>query len=143
MKAITIWQPWAQLIVFGEKKIETRSWQTKVRGTIAIHAAKKDCFSLMKSLPLKEQEYFEEAQVYNYYDGEMCVPLGAIIGTVDLVDCLSIEELMLTTYAIKKEIIFGDWAEGRFGWVLENPIQFDTPIPVNGHQGFWNWKESE
>ena len=42
MKAITIWQPWASLIACGAKKYETRSWPTKYRGPIAIHAAAKD-----------------------------------------------------------------------------------------------------
>ncbi len=41
MKAITLWQPWASLIAIGAKKIETRSWATKYRGPLAIHAAIK------------------------------------------------------------------------------------------------------
>ena len=41
MKAITIWQPWAQLVAVGAKNYETRSWSTRYRGAIAIHAAKK------------------------------------------------------------------------------------------------------
>ena len=41
MKAITLWQPWASLIACGAKKYETRSWATRYRGPIAIHAAKK------------------------------------------------------------------------------------------------------
>jgi activating signal cointegrator 1 len=41
MKAITIIQPWATLIALGEKKFETRSWATKHRGPLAIHAGKK------------------------------------------------------------------------------------------------------
>jgi hypothetical protein len=41
MKAITIIQPWATLIALGEKKFETRSWTTKYRGPLAIHAGMK------------------------------------------------------------------------------------------------------
>jgi hypothetical protein len=41
MKAITIIQPWATLLAIGEKKFETRSWGTKYRGELAIHASKK------------------------------------------------------------------------------------------------------
>lgn len=41
MKAITIWQPWAEFIAAGVKHNETRSWATKYRGPIAIHAAVK------------------------------------------------------------------------------------------------------
>ena len=39
MKAITIKQPWASLIVHGIKDIENRSWSTKFRGRVLIHAA--------------------------------------------------------------------------------------------------------
>lgn len=41
MKAISLWQPWASLVAVGAKKIETRSWATKYRGSLAIHATKK------------------------------------------------------------------------------------------------------
>ena len=41
MKAITIHQPWVQLLILGEKVHETRSWKTAHRGPIAIHAARK------------------------------------------------------------------------------------------------------
>src|SRR6267154_1758716 len=41
MKALTLWQPWASMIAFGEKRIETRCWSTKHRGLLAIHAAAK------------------------------------------------------------------------------------------------------
>jgi hypothetical protein len=41
MKVISIIQPWATLIAIGEKKFETRSWSTKYRGELAIHASKK------------------------------------------------------------------------------------------------------
>ncbi len=40
MKAISIHQPWASLIAFGEKRFETRSWHPQYRGRILIHASK-------------------------------------------------------------------------------------------------------
>ena len=40
MKAITIKQPWASLIVAGIKDIENRTWKTSFRGRVLIHAAK-------------------------------------------------------------------------------------------------------
>ena len=41
MRALTIRQPWASLIAAGVKTIETRSWSTKYRGPLAIHAGKQ------------------------------------------------------------------------------------------------------
>ena len=40
MKALTIKEPWATLIIEGYKEYEFRSWQTKYRGKIYIHATK-------------------------------------------------------------------------------------------------------
>ena len=41
MKVISIIQPWATLIMLGEKKFETRSWERDYRGELGIHASKK------------------------------------------------------------------------------------------------------
>lgn len=41
MKTISIIQPWATLIMLGEKKYETRSWQREHRGELLIHSSKK------------------------------------------------------------------------------------------------------
>jgi activating signal cointegrator 1 len=41
MKVITVIQPWATLLALGVKKFETRSWATKHRGELAVHAGKK------------------------------------------------------------------------------------------------------
>ena len=39
MKVLSIKEPWASLIMNGTKRIETRSWKTKYRGEIYIHAS--------------------------------------------------------------------------------------------------------
>lgn len=41
MKAITIKQPWASLIVVGIKDVENRTWKTNFRGRVLIHASAK------------------------------------------------------------------------------------------------------
>lgn len=41
MKALSIKQPWAELILQGKKTIEIRSWNTKYRGYFLIHTSKK------------------------------------------------------------------------------------------------------
>ena len=49
MKALSIRQPWAWLIVNGHKDIENRSWPTRFRGPVLIHAAKGMTMSSTKS----------------------------------------------------------------------------------------------
>ena len=85
MKAITIWQPYAQAIALGLKKFETRSWATKYRGKLAIHASLKPLSKECKLL----------AEKYNIKD---CA-LGEVIVVADLVDCvLMTEEFIQTIY---------------------------------------------
>ncbi len=145
MKAITLWQPWAQLIVMGAKKIETRGWCTTYRGEIMIHAAKKpvlDCFKLMtEDAAMQMQIAMTERRmmrtdILGYY------PTGVIVGKARLADCVKITE----KYAIElekcnpQEYAFGDFTPGRFAWVLEDVEQFQQPIPASGKQGLWNWE---
>jgi hypothetical protein len=40
VKALSIRQPWAWLIVTGYKDIENRSWRTNYRGPLLIHAGR-------------------------------------------------------------------------------------------------------
>jgi hypothetical protein len=41
MKALSIRQPWAWLIITGHKDVENRSWTTTYRGPLLIHAARR------------------------------------------------------------------------------------------------------
>jgi len=124
MKTISLWQPYAQLIIEGIKKVETRSWPTKVNGRIAIHAAKR-----------------KPDEVFSVLLGKQ-IPLGAIIGTVDLINCVPIENLYGSLYDTPQERLYGDWRKGRYGWLLSNVNAFNNPVNINGHQGFWNWDEN-
>src|SRR6266496_247116 len=47
MKAISLWQPWATLMALNFKKVETRIWETKYRGPLAIHAAQRVPFTFL------------------------------------------------------------------------------------------------
>lgn len=128
MRAITLWQPYATLLVAGIKIHETRSWSTNYRGELLIHAAKRpikwaelDIESLEKIHPrIKDIEY----------------PLGAIVGKVEIVDCRPIG-----VWDLIEEVdeILGDWTEGRFAWECANPQPLLIP-DVKGKQGFWQYE---
>ena len=62
---------------------------------------------------------------------------GAVLGTVELVDCVPVEALI--GKLSERERVLGDYTPGRFAWVLKNPVIFDRPIPARGFQGWWNW----
>lgn len=135
MRALTIWQPWAQLAIIGAKRVETRGHRTSVRGRIWIHAAKSDHSGILLHIPAKELAYFQDAGVTSIPEP----PLGVIIGSAVLADCVPIEQLYGSRYDTKRERAFGDWSPGRYGWVIKDPLQFSRPLPAKGAQGFWKW----
>lgn len=124
MKAISLWQPWASAVVLGIKTIETRGWSTNYRGRLAIHAAK---------LWKPEQQLFAATE---HALGRLPkrIPLGCIVGYVDLVDCRPTE----LEEASALERILGNFAPGRYAWILAFPVQLDEPVPFRGKQGFFS-----
>ncbi len=147
MKAITILQPWASLIACGAKKIETRSWATKYRGPIAIHAGKAWTM-YMREFTYRDPFHSalwpnmtKEELMLNGYGRTRLLPLGSVIAIADLVDCeeMTIDKIVLwrDVYG-KNEISFGDFIPGRYAWILAN-VQRIEPIPARGMQRIWNW----
>ena len=136
MKAISIWQPWASLI--GIKMIETRSWPTSYRGELLVCAAKRN--------DQKQAAYLAQKEIQSVLwplsplgcsrPVEMRdLPFGKAIAVVDLVDCLPVAEI--SDSVIRRELPFGDFTEGRFGWIFENVRKIE-PFPVLGRQGLFN-----
>ena len=125
MKAITIKQPWASLIAAGLKDIENRTWKTNFRGRVLIHAAKvsvKDGWSALNGMQIKKVSKHK----YKLYGDNEDLPKGAIIGSVEIVDCVQNHP--------------SPWAEkGVWNWVLANPILFPEPIPAKGKLSFWEY----
>ena len=132
-KALTLTQPWATLVVLGEKLWETRSWRTKYRGPLAIHAA--------KSFPRSAKRMAETNAYYVTTLGKYPIrwmPLGAIIGTVELVEIERVEGVIDAGRISVKEYAFGDYSPGRWAWQLANPVILDEPRPWRGALGLWS-----
>lgn len=137
MRAISIWQPYTSLAVKGKKRVETRSWPTKIRGWVALHAAKRSAAAEILLLTEDERACFLHAIEPERLES---LPAGAMLGQVYIAGCKPIEELYGSVYDTPQERVFGDWSPGRFGWILERPQAFSVPIPARGRQGFWNWQ---
>ncbi len=120
MKAITIKQPWATLIALGEKKFETRSWQTKYRGPLAIHAGK----SVDKEAC--EDSWIKGLLAEHGITSWKQLPTGVVLATTELVDChkigLRVGYVVATTGPDIHgyEFVLGDYTEGRYAWELTN-----------------------
>lgn len=150
MKAITIHQPYATLISIGAKKYETRHWPTNYRGKIAIHAGKNTdgLYELAKEVRIRNKglpitPYAEACIVALKESGKYPspftlaqLPLGCVVAIGELVDCVPMHRL--TPDPIEK--LFGFWAADRFAWQIENVQYLDSPVPVPGKQGLWDWQ---
>ena len=142
MKAITVIQPWASLLASGRKRCETRSWKTNYRGEILIHAGKVRYNYFCEVCGLRENvaAHFKAAGIGSDKDMQG-LPFKAIIGKAKLVNCVRIDEQ--TAQLIREqhpdEYAFGNFAPGRYAWVMEDAVLFDKPIPASGKQGLWNW----
>lgn len=142
MKAISLLQPWATLVVIGAKKIETRSFNTKFRGDILIHASKK---------VTKLQKELADSMPFSHYLADMNeLPTGKIIGKVNVVQTLTSEKIVKTplipfeneqwVYNDHEEY-FGDYSPGRYGWLLSNAVSFTHHHQINGMLGLWDFDE--
>lgn len=129
MKALTLMQPWASLLVLGEKRIETRSWGTRHRGPLAITASKSRLH-----LAACYAAHYREALARHGLTADT-LPLGAVIGTVNVVECRPSEEF--EGALSEQEAAFGDFTAGRLGWLCSDPKSLPKPIPCTGCMGVW------
>lgn len=150
---LTLTEPWASLVVLGEKEWETRGWPTSYRGLLLIQAA--------KSMPRYAQEAclsepFES--VLHRHGRQFDVHpdsvggakaqrafgfnFGAIIGAVELTDTARTEVLAeqfkrAGTPRAMRELTFGNYDYSRWAFRFAKPRQFAKTIPVRGALGIW------
>lgn len=124
MNALTICQPWAELIARGEKRVENRTWPWRAPPCwLAIHAGKGRKF-------LKEGD--EER-----YPG---MALGAVVAAAFF--HVAIEKPKLATWASLYPSRW-DWlpthayAEGPWCWVFSKVVRLPEPIPLTGQRGIF------
>ncbi|MEK4848467.1 ASCH domain-containing protein [Paenibacillus sp. FSL H7-0756] len=133
MKCLTIRQPWATLIALGEKQIETRSWRTAYRGELAIHAGMQVNKAICRTEP------YQSLLARHGYTADN-LPTGRIIAVSRLADCCEVTpELAQQGWPGGNEYVFGNYAEGRYAWKLEEVVPLVHPIPAKGRLGFWEY----
>ncbi len=131
MRALTVRQPWASLIISGVKNIENRSWTTDHRGPIVItsSAASAPAHEWENARAILESIDPEHPAISAFFDNPRNAPVGMALGTVEVVSVLT-------------DIENSPWTiPGNWHWVLANPRPFDPPVQCVGKLGLWDWKE--
>ena len=132
IKTITLHQPWASLVATGHKQCETRSWSTKHRGPLVIHAAKTT-----EHLNLCYTEPFY-AWLNDVGLTISDLPLGKVVAVCNLqntVECTRDNMANMTW----PEGVFGDFSPGRYAWLLTDVLALNDQEEVRGRQRLWNW----
>lgn len=130
MKALSIKQPWAWLIVHGYKDVENREWKLPAYGVfppqrIYIHTglSTSDMTNEVFSWIIERMNFGQREAFIRAGEQPTQIHLGAIIGEVDIIDCISESA--------------SPWFVGKYGFVLANPVAYKEPIPYKGRLGFF------
>ncbi|WP_443945589.1 ASCH domain-containing protein [Pedobacter sp. AW1-32] len=146
MKALSIKQPWASLIASGIKDIENRTWATKYRGRIYIHASSKLAFdSMANQLTTDQLDAVAKHNLESYPKNiilsavKYCLT-SAIIGEVDIVDCVLGHDSIWAEHSatdLRKGI---EVEVPVYNWVLANPVLYNQRIlNVKGALSLWEY----
>jgi hypothetical protein len=131
IKAITLYQPWASLIIAGAKQFETRNWGSQYTGPLVIHAGKTNEVDTGNRVFMK---HMIESGLGDWIN----LPRSAAVGVVWKDKCYKGPSVL--PYIDEREKIFGNFTGAdRIAWKLTNPVAFDPPIPIRGKQGLWDW----
>lgn len=135
--ALSVWHPYAGLISGKMKQFETRSWSTRHRGLLYLHASKRWTED-EKDVAHRFCAYYPGAREAIFSTGRSTPPLGCIIARCELVDCIPVEKLWNTL--TEQERAFGDYSAGRFAWQLEVLALPPEPVLAKGAQAIFRWQ---
>lgn len=124
MKALTIKQPWADAIVYGIKRVENRTWGTRYRGALAIHAGKAvdlDGVAFVRGC---------DRTAVNFPDQR-----GAFIGLATLHDAHPARPGCCPGNP------YAERGDGLWHWLVRAPVALVEPVPFKGQLGLWQLRD--
>lgn len=122
IKALSLVQPWAWLIVHGYKDIENRTWQTKHRGLTYIHASQKCSRADYDAAERLLDQYNANAPYLGFLPPFKDLPRGGLVGLVNFTGCVSASNSL--------------WFCGPYGFTLDQPRPI-TFTPCKGALSFF------
>ena len=129
MKCLSLKQPFADLLAFGEKTIELRKWNTKFRGEFLIHASKNIDMQSCERLDIDIDK----------------LTIGAIIGSAFLYDIKEYSNQEDFNKDKQKHFsIISKYLEGyKYGFLIRNSKKFKKPIIYSGKLKFFEVKVND
>lgn len=154
LKVLTVWQPWASLIIEGAKPFEFRGWRPPawlVGQRIVIHAAARRESADEVSCLLNQLMQGGQVAAMTCLRPEIAIlilqrtqgrPLSCGLGTAVVGEPRN-------GFDIAREfgVEFANDSDrnghANWGWPMENIERWVEPVPARGRQGLWNWPTAE
>jgi hypothetical protein len=111
--AISVRQPWAELLISGRKSIEIRSWAPEYRGRLWLHAGLKSDLELERRFGLQD--------LYR----------GGFVGSIQLIAIVPVTQERWSQW-LDKHLDSGKYRGGLVAWMVGAPRRFPTPVPGKG-----------
>ena len=140
MKALSLWQPYASFMSHDLKWNETRGRYTYFRGELAICSTKRNWLpgefgeEVENISNMMSTAWYQENKLKRPEDRPTLFPKGFVLCVVTVVDCRPTDNLAVSPL----EKICGYYSAGRFAWITRGCRKLNHPVPVCGHQGFFN-----
>lgn len=162
MKALTIWQPWASLIIAGAKPYEFRSWRPPasiIGQRIVIHAAARkidlaEVASLHSFLVMRDTcDSIAQVAAETCLHPEKAIPIlnkafedglpiACGIGTA-IIGEPRIGTEIAKEFGVRHDNDSDRDEHANWGWPMLEIEAWEAPIPMKGKQGLWNWPTPE
>lgn len=152
MKALTIWQPWASLIMAGAKRYEFRGWPAPawmVGAPMATHAGarpvkREEVKGLIARLKVSTRAW-ETA-----LDPEIAIPiLERVLARPDILPLSSVLGRVTVGKPVRSWEVAGEFGgkvndsdrdkHSNWAWPMRDIHVFEPFHPCAGKQGLWDW----
>lgn len=148
VRALSLTEPWASMVALGWKRNETRSWQTRYRGWLAIAAAQsidRDFTELqVRKLRLPPASRASMAAMPHPPSSPGATWCGHVVAIAQLVRIERVVGYYSPGWAEGEyglvELELGDYSVGRYVWRLANVWRLEAPAPATGRLGLWTWQ---
>jgi activating signal cointegrator 1 len=116
--ALSIRQPWAELILLGQKSIEIRTWKTAYRGPLWLHTGQKRAPELDRQYGVRDPF------------------TGGFVGRVMLTSVLPLDVDRWERWR-ERHRAEGAMPQGVYAWILREPTRFVRPVVAPGQMGLF------
>ena len=154
MRALTIQQPYAELVAQGVKSVENRAWKppaAQIGERIAIHAGQKLAFDYRERHMWPGGVHVRLRAIRDDLPEPSALAYGAVIATARLAGWVAgprhddarfvgrhVQAYEGVSLERATEIAASEWWMGPIGWVLEDVVRISPPSTCKGRLGLWD-----